>query len=210
MITKEKKNTEEKIMSAAEDVFMKEGFSGARMQTIADKAGINKSLLHYYFRSKQKMFYAVFRRLAPKIFPEILNVLQEDMTIFKKIEKFIYGYIDVISKRNKMLPLFIISELARNPESIAIAMEETLTSLNFNLIEKFSMEIKQEIESGNMRPIDPRQLFVNIVSLSVFPFIGKPIIMRIGKFDNKEFDEFIKQRKKLVAEFVINSIKIDR
>jgi len=64
----EKMNAEEKIIEVAEEVFVKEGFNGARMQSIADKAGLNKALLHYYYRSKQKLFYAVFARLAPELF----------------------------------------------------------------------------------------------------------------------------------------------
>ncbi|MFP4548338.1 MAG: TetR/AcrR family transcriptional regulator [Fidelibacterota bacterium] len=210
MSPEEKKKTEEKIINAAEEIFVNEGFSGTRMQTIADKAGINKALLHYYYRSKQKLFYAVFNRLAPRIFSSILIVLKQDLPLLEKIRKFVYAYIDEISSKNKHIPLFIISELERNPDMIAEVMNNTFKSMEFNPVRHFEKEVNEEIAAGNIHPINHKHLFVNIISLSVFPFIGRPIIMKVGEFDNDEYDKFLQDRKKHVADFIINSIKSEK
>ena len=57
-------NAEERILAAAKKVFTTKGMAGARMQDIADEAVINKALVHYYFRDKDKMFEVVFRAEA--------------------------------------------------------------------------------------------------------------------------------------------------
>ena len=210
MSPKEKKKTEEKIIDVAEEIFVKDGFNGTRMQTIADKAGINKALLHYYYRSKQKLFYVVFSRLAPKFFNPILGIIGEDIPFFEKIEKFIDRYINEILKKNQHLPLFIISELERNSDEIVEVMLNAFDSLGFYPLDVFEKDVKREIETGNIKPIDHKQLFINIISMAIFPFIGKAIIMKLSRFSEEEYADFIQERKKLVAEFVINSIKIDK
>ena len=208
MSSEEKKKTEEKIIDIAEDVFVKEGFNGARMQTIADKAGINKALLHYYYRSKQKLFYAVFARLTPKLFRPILGIIYEDIPFFEKIEKFVYRYIDEITSRNPYLPLFIISELERNTEEVTKIMVKAIDSRGISPIEVFKRDVEREIAQGNIIPIDHKQLFISILSMAIFPFIGRPLIVKLANFTDEEFSDFIQERKKFVSEFVINSIKI--
>ncbi len=210
MTLKEKIKTEEKIILAAEEIFLKKGFDGARMQEIANKASINKALLHYYYRSKDKLFLAVFRSLAPKIFPPVFRVLTTDLSFFEKIEQVIINYINLL-KVNPRLPLFIMSELSKKSESIIEIMQETFENMDFNPLQLFKEELQNEIDKGNVINIDYQQLFVNIISLCIFPFVGKPILKIIG-FENseKEYDEFIENRKREVPKFIINSIKISK
>ena len=105
-----KQNTEEKILEAAKEVFIREGKSGTRMQEIADKAGINKSLLHYYYRSKDKLFGAVFQFAFSKFGPNLIKIIGEGNDVFEVIETFIDKYLDVISK-NPFIPMFILNEV---------------------------------------------------------------------------------------------------
>jgi len=85
--------TEEKIVEAARTIFIKKGLSGARMQEIADEAGINKAMLHYYFRSKDMLFEMIFRQSAQKLFAKLNIIFDSDMSLFEKIEKFVGDYI---------------------------------------------------------------------------------------------------------------------
>ena len=144
------------------------------------------------------------------MFSSILQILKDDLPLFEKIRRFVYSYIDEISKKNKHIPLFIISELERNPESIAEVLNDTFKTMDFDPVETFTEEVNREIAAGNIREIDPRQLFVNVISLSIFPFIGRPIIKKVGQFTDEEYDIFLQERKTSVAEFVINSIKINK
>lgn len=202
-----KETTEEKILSAAEEVFIEKGMSGARMQKIADTAGINKALLHYYYRSKQKLFRAVCRKVFPRFLPEMLNMFTRDIPFFDKIEQFTKSYIEIIQK-HPHVPLFIIHELNRNPEEFADTVVEVFSNLNLNLVEDFKNEVDREIKRGNIIEIDYRHLFVNMLSMCAFPIVGRPIIQRIGFNNNKkEYDQFLKQRKTEVAKFIIMAIK---
>ena len=104
MVKKEKhQGTEEKILSAARKIFTTKGMAGARMQDIANEAGINKALLHYYYRDKEKLFETIFLEEAQKFFPKINAIFQSDDPLFLKIEKFVDEYIDEMLE-NPYLP----------------------------------------------------------------------------------------------------------
>ncbi|MCK5822464.1 MAG: TetR/AcrR family transcriptional regulator [Bacteroidales bacterium] len=201
-MNKKLENTEEKILQAAKQVFMKKGRAGARMQEIADEAGINKSLLHYYFRSKDKLFEAVFYEALNKSLPKIGNVLNADKSFFDKIRSFTYHYIDFFID-NPYLPIFILNEISSNPEIIIKLADQIGAKSNL-----FLNEITTAVDKSIIKPIDPRQLIINLISLCVFPFIAKPLAQAlIFNNEEKEFLNFIEKRKIEVAEFIINSIR---
>ena len=106
--------TEEKILNSAKKIFQQKGMDGARMQEIADEAGINKSLLHYYYRSKQLLFEAVFYRAFSLLVPQLTKVLNDDTELEEKIRNFTASHIGFILK-HPYLPNFIFQELNRNP-----------------------------------------------------------------------------------------------
>lgn len=197
------KNTEAKILKAAKEIFIIKGFEGSRMQEIADKAEINKSLLHYYFRSKDKLFDAIFREAFLSIIPRISKMFKTDLSIFSKIEIFVNDYIDMIVK-NPYLPDFIFHETNRNPEKVINLLQDA--GLNALLVvENFNTETKK----GNIIATDPKQLIINIISMCVFPFVAKPVMKGLF-FNNNEddFNIFIEERKKAVTNFIINSISV--
>ena len=199
-----KENTEERILNAAKEVFVEKGKDGTRMQEIADKAGINKSLLHYYYRNKEKLFASVFQFAFKQFAPKIMNVFKEDDDLFTQIRNFITLYLDIISK-NKFIPMFILNEVNKNDASFVI---NVIKISNINPVE-YREKVYSEIKKGTIREIDPNQLMVNIIAMCLFPFIGRPIIQIIlFDGDTNEYDKFLETRKKEVADFIINSIKI--
>lgn len=196
-------NTENKIAKAANDEFVERGYSGARMQAIADKAGINKSLLHYYYRTKDKLFELVFSNAIKLLFPKIFKIFKNDQTLLDKIRTFTSEYIDLIIK-NPHIPNFIIHELNTNPNGIATH----LSDLDFNL-DPLRNQISESIINGEIIEIDSNELIINIVSLCVFPIVAKPIIKSVV-YNNSidDYNALIEKRKISVANFVINSIKV--
>lgn len=198
-----KDNTEEKILSAAQNVFIRKGMDGARMQEIADEAGINKALLHYYFRSKQKLFEAIFKSVFGKIMPNIMLMVNSDKPVEEKLGAFIENYIDILMK-NPFLPTFILKEIHRDPEFLAGMIKES----GINPQQIIAM-FKKEMDNGKIRRMDPRDLIINIISLSVFPVAGKPLLSEMFFEQVKtSYDDFIEKRKITVKEFVLNSILI--
>ena len=116
-MTENDKQTEEKIFEAATDVFIEKGMDGARMQDIANHAGINKALLHYYFRTKDQLFNAVFEMIAKKIFKKFAPVLDGNLTLEEKIRFFFKEHISFL-QANPRLPGFLLNEVNRNPARI--------------------------------------------------------------------------------------------
>lgn len=203
MVKKKEINTEEQILHAATSIFQRKGMDGTRMQEIADEAGINKAMLHYYYRSKQRLFEAVFTSAINIMAPKIIKIINKDEHLFDKIRNFTDKYITFISKHS-FIPAFIIQELNRNPEMIK--------KIIFSKFEKNSSDIlKNQIEAlikkGEIIPIDSEQLLVNIISMSVFPFIAKPLLSAVLQKDKKQYKQFIEERKTHVSEFIINAIK---
>ncbi len=196
-------NTENKILEAAKKVFIQKGLEGSRMQEIADEANINKALLHYYYRTKEKLFSAVFKFAISKFVPRIEEILHKEMSLFKKIELIVEQYITLLQK-NQFIPIFVLHEINRHPDRIVELL--TSTGIKPELILK---QIENEIKEERIKPITPQQLFVNIVSLCVFPFAARPLLQRIiFNNDKRLYNEFIEKRKKEVSGFIIDAIKL--
>ena len=196
-------NTEINILTAAENIFQSKGMDGARMQEIADKAGINKAMLHYYYRSKQLLFEAVFNKAFSLLAPQLNSILNDNSTIEVKIKNFTSSYISFIMK-HPYLPSFILQELNRNPEFA----KKLQNNQNFPNLEKFKYQVNTEIEKGILKPIKGEQLFINIVALSIFLFFFTPLIKIFLKSSDKEYKQLMKNRKTEVSDFIINSIKV--
>jgi AcrR family transcriptional regulator len=196
------KNTENQILNAAKKVFQAKGMDGARMQEIADKAKINKAMLHYYYRSKQLLFEAVFKNAFALLAPQLNTILNDDSSIEDKVRNFTSNYISFIIK-HPYLPAFIIQELNRNPEFILKLKDQK----GFPNIDKFKKQVTLEIKQGILKPIKSEQLFINILALNIFPFVASPLVKAFTNIDNKEFKQLMNDRKTGVAEFIINSIK---
>ena len=203
---KDKKlNAEQKIIEAAADIFETKGFEGARMQQIADKAGINKALLHYYFRSKDLLFEKVFLKLAGKIFLKFIETFNIEGSIFDKIEMFLQIHQDLLYK-NRKFPIFFFNEITRNPD----LMRKLMLNLEISKkIQQITKQFDQEKKDGIIRQdVEVSHLIVNIISLSVFPYIGSPAIKEIMKEFDLNYEQFLDERRTMIAQFVINSIKV--
>ncbi len=196
-------NTETEILIAAKEIFQQKGMAGARMQEIADKAKINKALLHYYYRSKQLLFEAVFKSAFSLLAPQLNKVLNDDSDLFEKIRKFTENYVSFVIK-HPYLPNFVVQELNKNPEFV----QKLRSEKNFPSIEKFKLQVSDAINQGIIKPIEAEQLFINIISLNIFPFIGEPLLMALVNMDKESYNKILENRKTEVAEFIINSIKI--
>lgn len=197
--------TEEKIFNAATAIFEEKGFAAARMQEIADRAGINKALLHYYFHSKEQLFGAVFQPLMKKMFEKILSVFALDISFEDKIRLFYDEHINILIK-NPRLPLFLLNEISHNPE-LAKGIRETLQFPKISEI-IYKQHAKEFREYG-IKKSELSQLMITIVSLSIFPFAARDVMKMVlsQPDDGKNFNTFMRERKKFAADFVISALK---
>ncbi|MBI5403135.1 MAG: TetR/AcrR family transcriptional regulator [Ignavibacteriae bacterium] len=196
-------NTEKRILESARKIFHVKGLAGARMQEIADEARINKAMLNYYFRSKDKLFEAVFKDAARDFFPKVFQMVNMDVPLFEKIEKFIEGYLTFL-QNNRCIPGFIINELSQNPQRLKEFFKEN----NIRPPEKFLIEIREAVERKEIIQIEPTTLILNILSLCIFPVVAKPIIETVFNISEEQYNDMIESRKKSAAQFIINAIKV--
>lgn len=193
--------TEEKVLEAAKTVFHRKGFEGTRMQEIADEAGINKALLHYYFRTKENLFDAVFRAAFREIFAKLFMTIDADVPLEDKLKNLINEYMGFLQK-NSYIPGFILAELNQNPEKIIEVFKSAPIPPSI-LFERMKESMHDEMLEKN----DVRELFINILALCIFPIVAKPMLMHVFNFSNKEFDQFIENRKEELPKFIMNAIR---
>jgi TetR/AcrR family transcriptional regulator len=195
-------STEEKILTAAKQVFLTRGMDGARMQDIADEAGINKALLHYYFRSKDQLFEKIFLEVAHAFLPRVFAILESDSTLFEKIERFCHEYISQVMT-TPYVPIFILNEINRQPQELL----KKILGGNKLPFEKLLTQINKEVKAGAIKPFEPLQLLMNALSLCVFPFLASPMIQLITGMNTKQFNAIMEKRKTEVPKMLIESIK---
>ena len=196
-------NTESNILNAAENVFQRKGMEGARMQEIANEAGINKAMLHYYYRSKRFLFEAVFSKAFSLIAPEINRVINDDTDLFQKIENFTHNYITFMQKY-PYLPNFIIQELNRDADFINVLQAKK----GFPDFRKFQAQVEKEVQNQKIKPIKAEQLFIHLLSLNIFPFLAAPLVKGFLKINDTAYKLLMEERKKEITGILINYIKI--
>ena len=190
-------STEDKIKGAAQKVFLKKGYAATRTRDIAEEAGINLALLNYYFRSKEKLFDLIMLEKLEKFFGAIAPVLNNTgASLEQKIILFSSNYIDLLMT-NPELPLFILSEVRHNPDRFAHKLPVAKVA--------DSHFMKQLLEK---RPdINPIHFLMNLLAMSVFPFIMKPIFHASGVMNEKVFQMRMEERKALIPKWVNGMLK---
>jgi len=195
--------TELSIKDAAKKIFLRKGFSGARMQDIADEAGINKALLHYYFRSKEKIFDQVFQEALETFFPRIIEVINSDLPLFDKITVFVREYITTLTQ-HPYIPLFILHEISQDPQRL---IQKLISMQNEFRPQKFIAQIQTEIKAGMIKSVSPVQFIINMLALCIFPIAGKPMIQGVLGLDEIQYRLLLEQRITEVPKLLIDSLK---
>ena len=197
-------NTKDKIINVAKKLFIENGYNGTTVRGIAIKAGVNLALLNYHFKSKDSLFTVAIEKILIKLTPPLHKILESDLPLEAKIRKYIGSYIDLLVK-NPNLVLFVLNIVSKCPERLVNikAIDNLYNS------DVFRGQLREEIEKGNIREVDPEQLFVSILSMIAFPFALKQFIAQRNNFSDKEFDDFFIKRKKIIFEMIINHLKIN-
>ena len=193
---KNKPDTEQQILEAAQKVFIRKGLDGARMQEIANEAGINKALLHYYFRSKEKLFNRIFENALAGVFEVINGCIHEDGDIFVFIETFVDHYLTIL-KENPFIPNFIFNEINSHPERIGLISDKM--KLN---IPGFIRMTEQGITRKKIIPVSPEHLIIDLLGMCVFPFVARPLLEDVFFKDYPAGAEnFLYERKQHIITF---------
>lgn len=189
------RDTEALILQAAEREFLEKGYSGAKTTAIAQAAGVTHAMLHYYFRTKEKLFEKIVADKMDKLKRVMFGVIgNPDLPLRERLKQGVEQHFDFIAE-NPHLPRFIFNELHEHPERID-QVKNSIASIAAKAITTLQNEIDRKAASGECRPVDARMLMLDIASLNLFPFIAAPLIS--SSFGNlfEGRDEFLEMRKK--------------
>ncbi len=189
--------TEEKILEAAKDVFMKYGLYGARMQDIADTAGINKALLHYYFRSKEKLFDAVFDGALEKYFSQMRVIGDTSLPIKERLMQYVDNMFEFFSEYPQM-SMFIIKEISINPEMFHEKVKHMKNQRSLLI-----PTLEAAFANGEVKWFDPVLFMVNLHSMCAYPFLASPLYKVMLKKNGYDWDGDAKDKiKQSVKDFI--------
>jgi TetR/AcrR family transcriptional regulator len=183
--------TKETIKAAAKNLFFKKGNIHATTQDIADEAGVNRALIHYYFSSREQLFEVILNDAYQNITKRLHKAISSDSSFKEKIENFVSSYIDEAIEF-PFMESFIASEFNRYSDlHFSLISNETTNSV----MEGFFAELQVEMKKGTIPSMPPDQFLINITSMCSFPLITRPLIQRTFNMDDKAYLEFIKNRK---------------
>jgi len=190
--------TEERILEAAARVFTRKGYDATKTRDIQEEAGLkNVASLHYYYRSKERLFELVISR-AMKDFSKIMDeILTGSLPLDQKIRSFVPNYIDFI-KENPFLPSFIMTEIQRNPEHCSDMLH---AEGSMEVLEK---QIQDLADQKVIRPISMPNFMASLIGLVVFPFISKSVLKLKTGIDDEGFQQMLEERKELIPDMLIN------
>ena len=193
---------EQLILEAANKVFKEKGYDGTTVQDIADAANTTKSMVNYYFRSKEKLFSIVFKAQFLEFYEGTIRLVKSDLPLYDKIVNLVEDDTEKILKF-PLLPIFILNEINRNP-SLVFSLIKNPSSDALSALDK---QISREVRNGKIKKISAIDLLTNVRSLTVFPFLLKGIQMRSLKLTEEQINVKLKARKKMIVDLVWSYIK---
>jgi TetR/AcrR family transcriptional regulator len=203
-------DSETRILDAAHAVFTRRGTAGARMAEIAREAGVNHALVHYYFRSKERLAEAVFRRAAGQLFPAMLAVFASELPIDEKVRRIVSAQVDMLLE-NRYLPGYLLAELNHYPERAELLLSSiagaTPDVVRPRLFGKLAEQLDAAARDGTLRPITPQAFVLNLVSMVVYPFAARPFVMAVMGLDDAGFAAMMQQRKTELPEFFLAALR---
>ena len=186
-------SAEQKIKEAARKLFTEKGFAAVKTRDIAAEAGINLALLNYYFRSKQKLFDIIMAENFEQFIQQLIPVLaDENLSLDEIMEQVTTSYIEML-RNNPGLPFFVLNEMRSESSKIRLAKEK-MGSVRAGFIKRVEASMKE----GKISQVHMGHFMMNFMGLVIFPFIAKPILMKVNGFSNKDFDNLMTERKELV------------
>lgn len=207
MNTEEAITMENRIIEAAKQVFVRKGYEATKMGDIATEAGIGRTALHYYYRTKDMLFDAIFDQLMDALLPNLGVIMDEDLPFLEKLPKIITQYAKTL-RSNPLFPIFVINELQRDPEHIYGSILKDPSRVK--PIVRLQTQIKAEMEQGILRKMPLVYTATTLISLLIFPLLVRnPVTAIFLEGDTEKFDAFLEERIPYVTDIMIRLLTPD-
>lgn len=191
----------ERLLTIATQSFYEKGYYGVRMQEIADKAGLNKAMLNYYFRNKEQLFDAVFEQALGVLLPSLQRFFSDQAPLQEKISRLIDEYTDLL-QTHPHVPVFILSELRMHPQKLDALSQNAPFQTDLLLA-----QISKEVEAGKIRPVEPRTFVLHLFSCCIFPHVSGLLWQNYFKLDQDEYKELLQERKQDIMDMFWNNLQ---
>lgn len=200
-------DTEQRILEAAHRVFLRRGVAAARTQEIADEAGVNKALLHYYFRSKEKLADAVFLGAVTRLFPRLGQVLASPMSLREKLQAVADAEMEMLAA-NPFLPGYVLCELRSDPQRLSTLLYSALPveTLRTQTFVAFQQQLDAEAAAGRLRPVRAEYVLVLLMSMLIFPHAAAHMVMLITGMQEADLGTFAAWRRAEVADVLLRGL----
>lgn len=198
-------NTEERILEAAEKLFLEKGFALTSTTEIAKVVGVNQAMVHYYFRKKENLFEAIFEKKLKLLISTFFSISKEDIPFEEKLKRRIELHFDML-KENRSIPFLIINEFCTNPDRLK-SLKEKVKEFPIALLKQMEKEIKVEVSEGRIRPTKSEDLLVSVISLNAMLFLALPIFKQAVEMTDEELEKFLEHRKQENVRIILNSLK---
>lgn len=201
MSTEELITMENRILEAAKQVFIRKGYEATKMSDVATEAGIGRTALHYYYRTKDMLFDAIFDQLMDSLLPDLGVIIDENLPFLEKLPKIIERYVNTLQK-NPLFPIFVINELQRDPEHIYCSVLKDLPRVE--PIMRLHAQLMNEMERGLIKKMPLYYMATTLISLLVFPMLVRnPVTTIFLEGDTEKFDAFVEERIPFVTDIMI-------
>jgi AcrR family transcriptional regulator len=200
-------NLEKRILWVAERLFLEKGFSGTSTTEIAKNVGCNQTLIHYYFRTKEKLFWDVFAPKMEQVVEYLDAPLDESLNFLDRISNIIDFYFGILELDERLAP-FIVNELIMHPGRWDMFRDRFLRNESrSSAFDRFDGMVKEEIAKGTIVPVEAIDLLLNIMSLTISTFIVAPKGFAKDECDSNSRKEYLLRRKENIRDLVINGIR---
>ena len=199
-------DTKQVILEAAEAEFLEKGFGNAKMMAIAKRAGMNHSLLHYHFQSKENLFQMIFLKKIQTLSQMFENISEKQLPFAETIRLFIEYQFNFIAK-NPRLPLFVMNEVFSDKEKMNLVLEAVSPKIR-EILAGLEDLLNQEVEKGAIRPVKLMHLMMNIISMNVSSFLSLPLLETIiPGFDEKAKELILNERRECNVQFILKALQ---
>jgi len=190
--------TEELIINTAKHIFFFKGNYHATTQDIADAAGVNRALIHYYFRTREQLMDAVLKVAMTKMNERLYLITQSEVSFKEKIGNLISIIIEGMLE-TPYLENFVVNEYNRlNLTCVVNPHKELIDSC----LAGFLLEIKQEMEKGTIATVDPLHFVINLLSMCAYPISMGPMIQRTFGMTELDYQQFIRDQKTIIFNLI--------
>lgn len=203
MKEEDKTEVKDKILGVARKLFITNGYKGTSIRDIATESDTNIAMINYYFGSKYNLFEIVFQEGLNVLWNRVFNAIDSSKDFYTLIEEWICAYYDVLTEYPQ-LPIFILNEINVNPQRLTNRLKALKPH---DLYIKVSRRIAEEEKKGNIRPTPPLDFMLNVLSMSIFPFIFRNLAQPVAGVSNQTYEEMILEHKDYVIRFTLNALR---